>query len=537
MSAAKLASIARLLIKYGTSDLMRGDLDIEQRGYDGPPPEELVSDLEEMGPTFVKFGQLLSTRADLLPTPYLEALRKLQDDIDPIRFEEIRSVVESELEVSLSTAFLEFDERPLATGSLAQVHRAVLRDGTLVAVKVQRPDVREKVAEDLDALETAAKLADPLPKVSAMHPKELVEEFHRSLVAELDFTREAHNLEQMRSMLEDFDRILVPQPFMDYTTDRVLTMTYIPGRSVVSVGPLAQLEIPGRELADQLVHAYLHQVFVEGFVHADPHPGNVLVTEDNEKLALIDLGMTVHVEPALRRQLLSLMLAAVAGKPDRVADLLEEIGRAEDHFDDDNFDQAISKLINEYAHAPHSEKRAGALLLDVVRESANNDLHLPSQLTLLGRTLLSLDWVGESLDPDLDVDRVVERHAMSLMQEHTASAMSPSNLFQAMLDAGQLAQELPNRLDRITSSLAEGKFRVEVDAVEKEEWQQTLRGAANRLTLGLVVAALIVGSALLVRVETGFTILGYPGLAAIFFLIGALSGVWLMWSISRDRID
>ncbi len=537
MTAAKLASIAKLLIKYGTSDLMRGELDDEQREFTGPPPEELVSDLEQMGPTFVKFGQLLSTRADLLPAPYLEALQKLQDDIDPIPFEEVREVVESELGVSLTNAFREFDQNSLATGSLAQVHRAQLRDGTPVAVKVQRPGIRQRVTEDLDALETAAALAAPLPAVSAMHPRELIEEFRRSLTAELDFTREAHNLEQMGSMLEQFDRILVPRPFMDYTTTRVLTMTYIPGRSVVAVGPLGQIEIPGRELADQLVHAYLHQAFVEGFVHADPHPGNVLVTEDNENLALIDLGMTVSVEPTLRRQLLALMLAAVSGKSDRVAGLLMEISTADEHFDEEEFRQSISKLISEYSHAPSSQKRAGELLLEIVRRSADNHLHLPMQLTLLGRTLLSLDWVGDRLDPDMDIDVIVERHAVNLMQDHTMTAMSPSNLFQALLDAGQLAQELPNRLDRITASLADGKFRVEVDAVEKEEWQQTFRGAANRLTLGLVVAALIIGSALLVRVETGFTILDYPGLAAIFFLVGALSGIWLMISIFRERTD
>ncbi len=536
MSTAKLASIVRLVLKYGTSDLVRNHRDIESEDVVDPPPDELVADLEEMGPTFVKFGQLLSTRADLLPAPYLKALQKLQDGVDPIPFDDVREVVETELQVGLNKAFLTFEEEPLATGSLAQVHRAQLRDGTSVAVKVQRPGIRQQVEEDLEALEKAAAMSEPFAAVSALHPTGLVEEFRRSIEAELDFSHEAHNLEQMRSTLSEFALLVVPQPFADYSTERVLTMTYIPGRSVVSVGPLGQLEIPGSELADELVHAYLHQVFVEGFVHADPHPGNVLVTADNQRLAIIDLGMIVHVDPTLRRKLLGLTLAAVEGKSDRVAEVLEDIGEKGDKFNEANFEQAIDRLIARHVHAPGSEKRAGELLLDVVRESAANDLHLPTQLTLLGRTLLSLDWVGVKLDPEMDVDRIVERHAMNLMQSHTTKALSPGNLLQSALDAGQLAQELPSRLDRITASLAEGKFRVEVDAVERDEWIQTLRGAANRLTLGLVVAALIVGSSLLVRVETGFTILGYPGLAAIFFGIGALSGVALMISIVRDRI-
>lgn len=536
MSATKLASIVGLVIKYGTSDLIKDRGELGNDDVVDPPPEELVSDLEEMGPTFVKFGQLLSTRADLLPAPYLKALQKLQDGVDPIDFDEVREVVESELGVGIHKAFLTLDEEPLATGSLAQVHRAQLRDGTPVAVKVQRPGIRERVEEDLEALEKAAAMAEPFASVSALHPTDLVEQFRNTIEAELDFSREAHNLEQMRSALSEFDSLVVPKPFPDYTTKKVLTMSYIPGRSVVSVGPLGQLEIPGSELADDLVHAYLHQVFVEGFVHADPHPGNVLVTDDNSKLAIIDLGMIVHVEPTLRHKLLSLTLAAVEGKSDRVAEVLVDLGEKGARFEEEDFSRAIGQLIARHVHAPGSEKRAGELLLEVVRESAANDLHLPSQLTLLGRTLLSLDWVGEKLDPTMDVDRVVERHAMNLMQSHTTKALSPANLLQAALDAGQLAQEMPGRLDRITASLADGKFRVEVDAVERDEWLQTLRGAANRLTLGLVVAALIIGSSLLVRVETGFTIFGYPGLATVFFLVGALSGVALMISIIRDRV-
>lgn len=535
MTATKLPSIAKLLFKYATSDLVRGPAGSAEHEQLDPPPEEFVSDLEGMGPSFVKFGQLLSTRADLLPPPYLEALQKLQDDVDPVPYDDVREVVESELGVGISKAFEHFDEQPLATGSLAQVHRARLRGGSTVAVKVQRPDIRQRVLDDLEALEKAAALVDPLPAISAYHPKEVVEEFRHTILAELDFTKEAHNLRRMQSMLESFERIDVPQPVKDYTTDRVLTMTFIPGRSVVSVGPLGQLEIPGADLADELIHAYLHQVFVEGFVHADPHPGNVLITDDYQRLALIDLGMTVHVDPNLRRKLLTLVLAAVSGSSDRVAGLIEEIATPTDRFDRDGFRRAIRALIDAYTHAPPSQKRAGELLLDAVRRSVDHGLRPPTQLTVLGRTLLSLDWVGVRLDPDMDVDRVVERHAMDLMQEHTMTALSPGNLFQAVLDTGQLAQELPNRLDRITESLAEGTFRVEVDAVDEEGWQEALRGAANRLTLGLVVAAMIVGSALLVRVDTEFTLLGYPGLATIFFLVGAISGIALMISIVRER--
>ena len=443
-------------------------------------------------------------------------------------------MIEEEFGTDIRNLFAEFDDEPRASGSLAQVHLATLHDGTRVAIKVQRPGIRQRIADDISALEKVAGVAERLRTASMFSPSDTLDQFRRSITGELDFTREAHSLLEFGELLDNFDMISVPKPYLDYTTSKVLTMDYAPGKSILDLGPLGRLEVPGAALVDQLINAYLHQVFVEGFVHADPHPGNLLITEQG-KLTIIDLGMTIHIEPSVRRSMLALVLAAVSGDSTRAARLLEDLGERQDDYDQARFRDAMSALIGDYLHAPSGTKKPGRLLLEVVRESADCGLAPPVQLAVLGRTLLSLDWVSEALEPDLDVNMVVERHALELMERHSEESLSPATIFQTMLDAGRLAEELPERVDRLTEALANGNFQVKVDAVDERGWQQTLHGAANRLTFGLVVAALIVGSALLVRVDTNFKLFGYPGLSAIFFLIGALSGIALLITIWRER--
>src|SRR6185369_10287195 len=309
--------IAVLLMKYGRSDVVR------EAGWDdaiepakgttalaaNPKAEELAADLEKMGPTFIKLGQLLSTRPDLLPLPYIEALARLQDKVEPFSYEEVEHIVTEELGVRISKAFGEFSTEPLAAASLGQVHRATLRDGRLVVVKVQRPDIRERVAEDLAALLTIAEFLDAHTEAGARYRfAAMTEEFRASLQRELNYREEAQNLLRLRKNLADFERIVVPAPVDDYTTSRVLTMEYVTGTKVTALSPVVLLEHDGRELAEQLFRAYLRQVLVDGFFHADPHPGNVFLTADG-RLALLDLGMVARVAPRTQDYLLQLLLA------------------------------------------------------------------------------------------------------------------------------------------------------------------------------------------------------------------------------------
>jgi len=308
--------IAGVLYKYGRSDLVsRAGLEDALAGDDmplpegAPDPEDLPKDLERLGPAFIKLGQVLSTRADLLPPPYLQALSRLQDKVEPFPFADVEQVVEQELGVRLSKAFSAFDERPLAAASLGQVHRAALRDGRVVAVKVQRPDVRERVTADLQAMEDIAGLLDTHTAAGRQFAfVEMVHEFRRTLWQELDYRREAHNLVRIGDNLARFPRIVVPRPIDDYTATRVLTMDFIQGRKITALSPIVRLDLDGEALASELFRAYLHQIVIDGFFHADPHPGNVFLTDDG-RLALLDLGMVGRLSPGRQDQLLKMLLA------------------------------------------------------------------------------------------------------------------------------------------------------------------------------------------------------------------------------------
>lgn len=333
--------IALLLMKYGRSDVVTA-AGLDPMLSDDPVVAEttdqtaadLAGDLERMGPTFIKLGQLLSTRSDLLPDEYIRALSRLQDRVEPFPFSEVEPLVTAELGVRLSKAFSEFEATPLAAASLGQVHRAALRDGRQVAVKVQRPGIRSRVAEELETLEDIAEFLDQHTAVGGRYQfTQMLEEFRRSLLRELDYRQEAQNLTLLRHNLADFRRIIVPAPVDDYTTSRVLTMEYVPGTKITALSRVARLELDGAGLADDLFRAYLTQVLVDGFFHADPHPGNVLLTDDG-RLALLDLGMVARMAPRVQEQLLQLLLAVSEGRSDEAMASVLKLAEKRPPFDE-----------------------------------------------------------------------------------------------------------------------------------------------------------------------------------------------------------
>src|SRR5277367_2908354 len=306
--------IAMVFLKYGTSDLAKefeaeklepeNKSVVEKSGQS--KPEELADDLEKMGPTFIKFGQLLSSRPDLLPEPYLKALARLQDKVKPFPYEQVEEIVASELGVRISKAFSSFDEKCLAAASLGQVHRAALRDGRPVVVKVQRPDIRKEIADDFEVLEEIAGFFDEHTEIGRRYRfGKILAEFKRTLLEELDYQREASNLTTLANNLKQFTHIQVPLPVPDYSSRHVLTMDYVQGAKITALSPLVLVDVNGDVLAEELFQAYLKQVLVDGFFHADPHPGNIFLTDDGQ-LALLDLGMTGRLTVNMQENLLRL---------------------------------------------------------------------------------------------------------------------------------------------------------------------------------------------------------------------------------------
>ncbi|HKH46101.1 MAG TPA: AarF/ABC1/UbiB kinase family protein [Thermoanaerobaculia bacterium] len=530
--------ITRLFLKYGRADLARA---VSQDptlppDEDSPElvtgePEQLAQDLEDLGPTFIKLGQLLSTRSDLLPQPYLDALSRLQDKIEPFSFTQVEEIVSTELGVRLSKAFSDFDDVPLAAASLGQVHRAALRDGREVAVKVQRPDIRQTILDDLDAFEEMAGLLDRHTDMGRrIGFQTLVQEFRRTLLRELDYRREAVNLVTLGQNLKEYPRIIIPQPVEDYSTSRVLTMTYVRGTKVTDLSPLARIDLDGRALAEDLSRAYLDQILVDGFFHADPHPGNLLITPDG-RLALLDLGMVARIDPRRQEQLLKLLLAITDGRGHEAADVALQMGTILEGHDEDRFRREVADLVASARTAAAQQVQVGRIVLAMVQKAAECGVRPVPELSTLGKAMLHLDEVSRALDPEIDPNETVRRHTDSLLRRHMLKRFSPASMLSSTLDLYDLVQQMPGRLNMVLDSLANNKLQVKVHAFDESRLMSNLQKIANRIAVGIVLAALIVGAALLMQVRTEFTLFGYPGLAMLLFLLAAFCGFALVLSI------
>jgi predicted unusual protein kinase regulating ubiquinone biosynthesis (AarF/ABC1/UbiB family) len=460
----------------------------------------------------------------------LTATSRPSRNVAPVPFEAIRGVVEDALGVRISKAFATFDERPLGGASLAQVHRATLRDGRPVAVKVQRPGIAESVREDLDALSRLAGHADRMTDLGRrVRFSDWVHEFGKALMAELDYRAEAENLERFGRHFEEYPELYVPAPVWDYSAQRVLTMDLVTGTKVTELSGLRRTEQKLDSLASALMRGYLDQMFVHGEIHADPHPGNLLVTDDG-RLALFDLGMVAHVPPKQRERMLKMLFAAVDGRGEEVANETISMGTRLEKFDEERFMREVGQMVARYAAHGTGSMSEGRLMLEIVRQATACDLRTPPEISLLGKTLLNLEQVSHALDPELDVKRIVERHLEHVMRERLKKSLSLSNLASEMIEVQALLRESPRKVSDILSLLAENKLQVRMTGLEESHLMESLQKIANRIAAGLVTAALIVASSMMMRIESTHQLLGYPAIALLLFLVGAGLGIAIVLS-------
>jgi ubiquinone biosynthesis protein len=541
---SRYTAVAALLVKYGRNGAHLTTMDpLSAVAPDAAPeiddavPEQLAADLEKLGPTFIKLGQLLSTRTDLLPPPYLSALARLQDDVVPFPFEEVQQIIETELGVRLSKAFSQFEESPTAAASLGQVHRAALRDGRLVAVKVQRPGIVEQVRLDLQALVEVAQFLDRHSDAGRRYNVTgIVNEFTESMLAEMDYRREAANLRLIGENLAEFSEIIVPAPVDGYTTNRVLTMDYVSGTKVTALSPLTRLDIDAPALAETLVRAYLKQIVLDGVFHADPHPGNVFVT-DAGQLALIDLGMVGRISPVMQERLLKLLLAVSEGRGDEAAEVTAAVCERLESFDDQAFRREIALMVGRYAHESLGNLQVGRVFMELQSACATHGLRAPAELTMLGKTLLNLDQVARALYPAMDVNATIRQDASALMTRRLRKSATSGGVFSTVLEAKEFAERLPGRVNRVLDALSTSELKLKVELIDEGAVLNGLQKVANRITLGLILASLIIGAAMIMRVETTFRLFGYPGLAMILFLIAGIGGLWLAVNIiTHDHV-
>jgi len=535
--------IARLLWKYGRSDLANQMSTAEGFGIDEPEstdhpasadptpiaagaasPEQLADDLEAMGPTYVKLGQVLAGRPDLLPDPYLKALARLQDNVKPFPYSEVEEIVMAELGVRISKAFSRFEVEPMAAASLGQVHRAALRDGKAVVVKVQRPNIRRQIAEDFEVLEQIAGFLDGHTALGRRHRfLAIVEEFRVTIQQELNYEQEAHNLVALGQNLKDFKLIQVPQPVPGYCTRSVLTMDEVRGRKITSLGPLDRLDRHGAELAEELFKAYLQQVLVDGLFHADPHPGNVFLTDDG-RVALIDLGMVGHIAPGMQEDLLKVLLDISEGNGEAAAEIAIKMSERREDFVGPEFRRRIAELVALRHDQALDQLNVGRSLLSVSSIAQDEGLIVPRELVLIGKTMLQLDELGRILDPTFDTNASIRRNVAALMARRMRKDFTQGSLYSTLLDMKDFTLGLPNRLNRIMDAVANSELEVKVRVTDVKTVLDSLHKIANRITMGISLAGLVVGASLLMRNATP----SYQKLGIFCFVAAATGGFWLV---------
>jgi ubiquinone biosynthesis protein len=541
-----------LFTKYGRKDfhlsLSPNDMVVDDEASSEMEPdvarraEAFARALKGMGPTYVKFGQILSTRPDIVPPEYIAALESLQDDVEPFSFADVERIVEEELKVRISKAFDSFESIPLAAASLGQVHRAVLRDGREVVVKVQRPNVREQVKHDLDVFADIAATIEQHSDIGRkMNLVGSLEQARITLMNELNYEQEARNMEILRRNLAEFPQIYIPSVVNDMTTAHVLTTELVRGRKVSKLTPLQIIDHDYADLASTLTKAYLKQICVDGIWHSDPHPGNVFVRdleENQAEVVLLDFGMVSRISREFQDEIIKLLLAISSNRGAEVADACVRLSEVQEGFDAIRFVHEISSLVAAFHDLDVRRINVGQLIFNVITLANNNELKAPAELAMLAKTLLHLDGITRRLDPEYDPNTVIRDYAETLMVQKLAQKFAPRNFYPALLDLNQLMLDLPHRAREIIDQTAAGKLSLNLKLTQAEQFLAGIHKIANRITVGVIIAALLIASSLMMRVPAHTQLFGYPALAVTGYLLAAIAGIYLIVStLIRDRKD
>lgn len=501
-------------------------------------PERLRLTLEELGATFIKIGQLLSGRADLLPPAYIEELSKLLDSAPPVPTEEIREVIEREFDAEVDELFLTFEDKPIASASIGQVHRATLFDGTEVVVKVQRPGIEEIVEADLDLLVRQARFLERRSEtVRDNNVAAIAEELARSLREELDYQTEGRNAERLRTNLSDDPRFVIPQVFWNLTSRRVITMQYLDGIPFNRIKELREAGYDLSSLARLAVEAYLKQIFVHGFYHADPHPANIMVIGD--KIGLVDFGNTGYLTLQQKELLGDMFLQILDEDAEGLARTVVRMGAIRGRPSIEAMERDLQRLLMRYWGLALEEIPVGEMLGEIFTTAYKYRVYLPGDLALLARTIITMEGTGRALDPEFMLVDAVRPFAIKLVRDRLSPIVAGRRALRSLRQAADLAQAFPRRLDNLWDQLEAGDLTFGVEVRRLEIIINKLNSMLNRVAFSVVVAALIIGSALVLhggkdRWELPLLGLGIP-VAQIAFLGAVAAGAWLLISMIRSR--
>jgi len=542
-NARRIQQILTIFAKYGFRDIVdRIPIakkivpgKIQERFLKKSGAERLRLALEELGPTFVKFGQLLSVRADVLPSDFIQELSKLQDEVAPIPFETIKQVVEEELKFPIETLFSSFDREPVASASIAQVYRAITKEGDKVVVKIQRPNVKELIDTDLSIMETIAGWIErEIREAREYEPLAKVKEIGGNLKSELNFRNEGKSVDRFRINFKDDASILIPQIYWNLSTSKVLTLEYIEHIKITDIDLLEKAGISRRELIQKGVDFILRQVFEHGFFHADPHPGNILVTMDG-KIVLLDFGLTGRLDDEMIDRLSQLMIAGVNKNIRMIMDVFDELGVIKEEQDIRELKSDLRIFIDKY----YGVSLVGIEMKDIIDDtfeiSRKYGLKFPRDLILLTKSLSTLEGVAHQIDPEFDIIEHLKPYVKKLVERR----YSPKRLLKVATEVltayTNLFKNLPGELIPILRKIREGRLKVEFQHKGLENLILQAERSTNRLSFSLIIAALIIGSSLIIQTNKGPFLFDFPVLGIFGFGIAGLLGLWLIFTIIRSR--
>jgi ubiquinone biosynthesis protein len=465
--------------------------------------------LEELGPTFIKMGQIASTRYDLLPAEIITELEKMQDQAQPFSFETVKEILEEELGQPLEALFAEFNGEPLAAASIGQVHFAVLKTGERVAIKIQRPNMKGTVETDLEILQDLALLAEQRLDWAAHYQiRDIADELAKSLLEELDYTIEGRNSEKIANQFKNDPGIMIPKVFWDYTTRKVLTMEYVEGIKLNEIHKLKDAGNNPKELAKNVVNAILKQILVEGYFHGDPHPGNLLALPGND-IVFLDFGMVGRLSSEMKNNLASLVIALMRKKTDDVVKAIMHMGIVPENIDVLALRSDVDRLYEKYYDVALSTTSLAQVIGDLFAVAFQHHIRIPSDLTLLGKTLLTMEGVVVKLDPEISILKVAEPFGKRLLMERYGPKNVVGNLWDQLVEMGGFVNELPRTLNEISILLKKGKVKQEISFPDNEKMVNKLNRISNRiafsislLSFSIVFMGLIIGSSLSGKTST-----------------------------------
>ena len=497
-------------------------------------PTRIRLAFEELGPTFIKMGQILSSRPDLIPPSFVEEFKRLQDRVPPFPFEQVRETVERELGVPIEENFSCFCETPEAAASIAQVHRAVLRDGSPVILKVQRPQVDKVIEEDVLLLQALAQLLERhLAEIRIYNPTGIVSEFSRAIRRELDFSLESSNLERFRQNFRDRSSVVIPRVYWNQSTSRLLTLEWLEGIPIDEVERIRQDGHDPIEIARLLVDAYLVQIFEHGLFHADPHPGNILVLEGG-KMALLDFGIVGRIRPEMMGVNASVFLALVKRDYDRLVEEILKVGLVSDEAQIRGFREDLIDFIEPHYGRDLAHIEVGKIVSEATQLANKYHIRLPLDLVLLGKTLATVEGVARQLDPHLNLLEIAKPYAHRLIRRERSPWNLTSKAFSLAQEYGELVEKLPSQIHLAMTKLLHGRLRVEFSHVGLEHLPKEMDRSSNRISSSLIISAIIVASSLIINSGKGPLIFGFSALGVVGFSLAGLLGLWLAIDILRS---